>query len=98
MGVSVVRRLGSGVPHDCAVNSGSGFCKSTAGPVAAGTVYAPNRSDPGVRVELRRCKSAGARVGGTFPIPVRAGPAWQRRFSFPESVFSQAAIELYLVG
>ena len=41
-------------------------------------VPAPERPDPGLRVELRRRQPARPRVGDAVPLPRRAGPAGAR--------------------
>ena len=37
-------------------------------------LHPSDRSDPGLRVELQRRQSAGARLGDDFPVPHGAGP------------------------
>ena len=63
VGVPVVRGLGPGLPHDRAVAGRRRLRQGAAGPAAEPPLPAPERADPGVRVELRRRQPAGARLG-----------------------------------
>ena len=98
VGVSLVCRLGPGVPHHRALHGGCGFRQGTARPDAAGVLPAPDRSDPGLRVELQRRQSAGARLGDDLPVPDGAGAPGRRRPGVPQAVFCEADAELQLVG
>ncbi len=61
-----------------ALHGGCGFREGAARPAAAGILPASDRSDPGLRVELQRRQSAGARLGHDLPLPDRAGAARAR--------------------
>ena len=62
-------------------------------------VHAPQRSDAGLRVGVRRRQSAGARLGGLAGLPDRPQAARrQRRPGVPRARLPQADAELHLVG
>ena len=63
VGVPLVRRLGSGVPHDPLRAHRSELRQGAAHLADARVVHAPERAAPGVRVRLRRREPAGARLG-----------------------------------
>ena len=63
VGVSVVRGVGSGVPHDPVRQVDPRVRQGAARAVPARVVHAPQRPDAGVRVRVLRRESAGARVG-----------------------------------
>ena len=54
---------------------------------AARVVHAPERPDPGVRVELRRREPAGPRLGGAARLPDRAPRTGKGDRAFLERVF-----------
>ena len=94
----VVCRVGPGIPCHRALHRGSGLRKATARPVAAGVLPAPERPDPGIRMELQRRKSARARLGDDLSLQDRASTPWQRRRGLPGPVLSKTDVELHLVG
>ena len=59
---------------------------------------APERPAPGVRVELRRRQSAGARVGDDLHLSTRAGASGRGRRRVARALLPQAAAELHVVG
>ena len=63
VGISVVRRVGPRVPHDPDGAPGPRVRQGAAEPAAPGVVHAPERADPGVRVELLGRQPARARLG-----------------------------------
>ena len=62
VGVPVVRGVGPGVPLRPAGDGRPGLRQVAARPDAVAGVPAPDRADPGLRVELRRRQPAGARL------------------------------------
>ena len=68
VGIPVVRRLGSGVPHALAVAGRFRFRERAASADAAQPVLPPERADPRLRVELQRRESAGARLGDAVSL------------------------------
>ena len=98
VGVSLVCRLGPGIPRHRALHGGCGFRERTARPVAAGILPAPERADSGIRVELQRCQSARARLGDDLPLQDRTGSPRRRRPGLSQAVLSKADVELHLVG
>ena len=65
---------------------------------AARMVHAPERTAPGLRVELRRREPAGARVGGAARVPHRPAADRPRRPPLPRARLPQAAAQLHVVG
>jgi hypothetical protein len=63
VGVSVVRRVGPGVPHDPVRADRSPSSPRSSWSVPARVVHAPERADPGLRVRVRRRESAGPCLG-----------------------------------
>ena len=87
MGVSLVRGLGPGVPHDSAVAGGFRFRQGAAAADAAQSLCPPQRADSRLRVELRRREPAGARLGDASistrwngTSAGRTVVSWNRRF------------------
>ena len=72
VGVPVVRGLGPRVPHAVSLPRRLRLRQAAAPPDAPEPLRAPERADPGVRVELQRREPAGPRVGDALPLPVRA--------------------------
>ena len=83
VGVPVVRRLGPGLPLRDARAHRPAVRQGPAHPAAARVVHAPERADPGLRVELLRRQPAGARLGGA--AGVRASTAAPTTCSWPGS-------------
>ena len=63
VGIPVVRRVGPGLPRAGADDGGRGLRQAAARSDAARGLPAPERADPGLRVELRRRQPAGPRLG-----------------------------------
>ena len=73
--------------------------QAPARPAGARVVHAPQRPAPGLRVELRRRQSAGARLGGLARLPDRPRRRRGReRSRLPGAGLPQAAAQLHLVG
>src|SRR5215469_5313208 len=98
VGVSLVCRLGPGVPHDRALLSGYRFCKRPTRPDAADILPASNGANPGLRVEFQRRQSTGACMGFDLPVPDRAGLTRYKRFKVPRKILCQTDVEFQLVG
>ena len=94
----MVRGLGPRVPLRRPVARGRAVRQGPARPDAARVVHAPERPDPGLRVELRRREPARARLGGAARLPDRKGEDGQGRPGVPRARLPQAAPELRLVG
>ena len=71
VGVSLVCGLGSRLPRRRVRANGRQLRQDPAGPDAARSVLAPERADPGVRVELRRREPPRARLGDDLRLPAR---------------------------
>ena len=97
MGVPLVRRLGPGVPYGGPGDGRSGLRQGAAGADAAGAVPAPQRADPGLRVELRGRQPPGARLGRAVRLPHRAGAPGPGRPAVPAQRLPQTAGQLHLV-
>ena len=97
VGIPVVRRVGSGVPHDVAGAGRLRLREGAAAADAAQPLLPPERPDSGVRVELQRREPAGARLGDAVPVQdgADAGP---RRHALPGAVVPGADAQLQLVG
>ena len=74
VGVPLVRGLGSGLPYPTTRDRRPRLCQATTGHDAAHALPAPQRPDPGLRVELQRREPAGPRLGDAVPAPRSAGP------------------------
>src|SRR6266446_3637395 len=98
LGVSVVRRLGPGLPLRRLGPDRSSPRQAPADPAWARVVHASERSAPRLRVELRRRESARPCLGGAEDLSPRAAPDWARRPRVPGARLSQADAELHLVG
>ncbi len=98
VGVPVVRGLGSRLPLHRAVGGRPGFRARAARADAARDLHAPERPDPGLRVELQRRQPAGARLGDAVPAPRRPGARRDRGHGVPEALLPQARAQLQLVG
>ena len=99
VGIPVVCRVGSGVPHDPAGHGRSRLRQTAARPDAAQRLPASQRPVARLRMELRRRQPAGACVGDDAAVPVRpgaSGVAGRHRVS-QVRVF-QAAGQFHLVG
>ena len=74
MGIPVVCRVGSCLPHAPARHGRSGLRQAAARSDAAGALPASERPDAGLRVELRRRQSAGACLGDAVHLPHSSRP------------------------
>ena len=99
VGIPVVCRVGSGVPHDPAGHGRPRLRQAAARPDAAQRLPASERPVARLRVELRRRQSAGACVGDDAALPVRPGASgWQGRYRVSQVRVFQAAGQFHLVG
>ena len=98
VGIPVVRGLGPRVPRARAHARRRGLRQGAARPDAAGPLPAPERSDPRVRVELRRREPPGPRLGHDLHLPPRAGAARAGRPRLARALVPEAGAELHLVG
>ena len=78
VGVPVVRGLGPGLPLRAAVARRRRLRQGAGRAAAEGGLHAPQRADPGVRVELQRRQPAGHGVGRAVGLPARAGDPRRR--------------------
>ena len=97
VGVSVVRRVGPGVPHDPDGEGRPRVRQGAAGAVPARMVPAPQRPDAGLRMGVLRREPAGARLGLLARLQDDR-PARRARSSLPRQRVHEAAAELHLVG
>ena len=98
VGVPVVRRLGHGVPCRRVRADRSGFRQGAAAAADARVVHAPERPDPGLRVEVRRRESAGARLGGLRVYQIEEKFDGRARPRLSRTRLPEAADQLHLVG
>ena len=85
--------------HVLAADAGRrGLRQAAARPDARGALPAPQRADPGVRVELRRRQPAGARLGDDLHVPAGEGAARPGRRRLARAPLPEAAAQLHLVG
>ena len=99
VGVSLVRRLGPGLPLHPARAGRPGLRQGAAHAAAARVVHAPERPAPGLRVGLRRRQPAGPRLGRVARLQDRASKRrGDGRPRVPGARLPQAAAELHLVG
>src|SRR4051794_7610630 len=98
MGISLVCRLGPGIPYNRVGGRRYRFGKTAARSAASADIPASDRADPGLRMELQRREPPGAGMGGDIYIPHRAGPAWCWRHRFPEADLLAPDSEFRLVG
>ena len=94
VGVSLVRRLGPGLPLRHPGPPGPGVRQVPADHGVPGVVPAPERGAAGLRVGLRRRQPAGARLGGAGGLRHRRRP----RPGLPVPGVRQAPSQLHLVG
>ena len=98
VGVSLVRGLGSRVPHDRAGAGRSRLREGPAHPVPPRMVHAPERPDSRLRVGARGREPAGSRLGGLACLQDREAHPGRRRSAVPRARLPEAAPELHLVG
>ncbi len=72
MGIPLVRRLGPGLSYHRALDGRPRLRQAAARTDAQRELPAPQRSDSGLRVGLRRREPAGPRLGGRLPLQPRA--------------------------
>ena len=97
VGVSVVRRLGPGVPHDPVRGDRPRLRQATARALPARMVHAPQRADARLRVQLRRREPARARLGLLARLQDDRRPG-RARSLVPIPLLPEAADQLHLVG
>ena len=97
VGIPVVCGLGSRLPHARAVDGGFRFRQGAAAPDAAQSLLPSQRTDPGLRVELQRRESAGARLGDVVPLQDGDEPR-QGRPALPGAFVPGADAQFQLVG
>ncbi len=88
VGVPLVRGLGSRLPRPRADARRPGLRQGAARPDAARALPAPERPAPGLRVELRRRQSAGARLVDDLHLPPARSSATARATSIGSSASS----------
>ena len=98
VGVPVVRGLGPGLPLRAAVAGRRRLRQGAGRAAAAHPLPAPERADPGLRVELRRRQPAGDGVGGAVGLPARGGDPRRGRPRVPRARLPAPADELHVVG
>ena len=77
VGISLVRRLGPGVPHDRWRSWTSTSPNSSSLTAAAEPLFPPERADSGLRVELQRREPARPRLG--HPLSLQGGAGSRTR-------------------
>ena len=97
VGVPVVRRLGPRVPHRRARARRLRLRQGAAAAHAAQPLQPSERPDPGLRMELQRRESAGARLGDALPLQGRARPR-PRGPRVPRARVQGPDAQLQLVG
>ena len=98
VGVSLVRGLGPRLPRARADARRPGVRQAAASADAARAVHAPQRPDPGLRVELRRCQPAGPCLVHHLHLPPREGADGRRRPGLAQGLLPEAVAEFHLVG
>ena len=98
VGVPVVRGLGPGLPLRAAVAGRRRLRQGAARAAAAHALPAPERPDPGLRVELLRRQPAGARPGRRCWSTSARRRSAARATASSWRASSRAADELHLVG
>ena len=98
MGVPMVRGMGPGLSRARPDAGGSGIRQEATEADAARTLHAPERADSGVRMELRRRQSAGARLVDDLHVPSGESAARRGRQGVAEELLSETALEFHLVG
>ena len=98
VGVPVVRGLGPGLPLRAAVAGRRRLRQGAGRAAAAHALPAPQRADPGLRVELLRRQPARDGVGGAVRLPARGRDPRRGRPRVPRARLPAAADELHLVG
>ncbi len=98
VGVPVVRRLGPRLPLRAAVTRGRRLRQGPDRAPARHQVPAPQRPDPGVRVELQRRQPPRDRVGRAVRLRARGRDPGRGRPRVPGTRVRAAADELHVVG
>ncbi len=98
VGVSVVRGVGSRLSLCAAVAGRRRFRQAAGRAVAGHPLCAPQRSDPGVRVELQRRQPTGDRLGGALRVRARGRDPGRGGPRVPRASVRPVADELHLVG
>ena len=94
----MVRGVGPRVPLRPAVARGRRLRQAPGRAAAQHPLPAPQRADPGLRVELQRRQPAGDGVGGAVGVRARAGDPRRGRSRVPRARVPAAADELHVVG
>ena len=97
VGISMVRGLGPGVPHDPLRPARSGVRQGPVEPLSPRVVHASQRAVAGLRVRPGRRQSAGARLGLLGSLPDRTNCARNPQWRFSRRI-PEAADEFHLVG
>src|SRR5271165_310791 len=97
MGISMVRGLGPGVSHDRALDGRRRFRAAPARTDVEVFLPASDRTDAGLRMELRRRQPAGARLGRDLPASDAAGARPRTRYGVPYKRVHQALAEFHMV-
>ena len=98
VGVPVVRGLGPGLPLRAAVAGRHRLRQGAGGASAEDPLPAPQRADPGLRVELRRRQPARDALGGAVRLRARGRDSRRGRPRVPRSRVRSPADQLHLVG
>ena len=94
LGVSLVRRVGPGLPGGTAGPDRHRLRQGSGRAAAQRALHARRRRPAGLRMELRRRQSAGPRHGGAEDLPRRAGAARPGRPRLPPARLRTAGAEL----
>ncbi len=94
----MVRGLGLGLPHAAAGDGRPRFCQGSALVDVERSLHPSQWAAAGLRMELRRRQSAGARVCRQDGVRHGEGPRRERRLELPFPGVQQAAAQLHVVG
>ena len=98
VGIPLVRGLGPRLPRPRPDARRPRFRQAPAQADAARAVHAPQRPDPGLRVEFRRRQPAGPRLVDHLHLPPRSGGARRGGPGVAQELLPEAPAELHLVG
>ena len=98
VGVPLVRGLGPRLPRPRPDARRPGLRQAATQADAARALHAPQRPDPGLRVELRRRQPAGPRLVHHLHLPPGEGADGRGRQGLAQEQLPEAAAELHLVG
>ena len=91
VGVSLVRRLGPRLPRHGPDAGRRGLRQGAVGALPEVPLPSPQRSDPRLRVELRRRESPGPCLVDDLHLPDGEGASWEGRSRLARALFPQAA-------